>query len=236
MSEESGGEETPSYYLAEGIAGTGEAPDYFKADKYKTIADQAKAYTEAEKRISEMGEKIKHFPGAPDQYEVKLPEGVTMDTEDPMFAHAQDWARGINLGQEGFESLVGLYAEMEAAKQKAFEDQFEVEKSSIDNFDSRVSNINSYLKANELESLADAITTKDQLEQFEKLLDLAGKASISGEGDQSGIPTQEEIDKLMFEKDEYGRTIYGRDPERTKKVQSMLARRVGKGMNEQQFG
>ena len=39
-----------SWYLSEGVGGEGEAPVWFKGDKYKTIADQAQAYPELEKR------------------------------------------------------------------------------------------------------------------------------------------------------------------------------------------
>ena len=46
------------YFLTEGIKGTGDTPEWFKADKYKSIADQAKAYTELEKRFG-------GFKGAP---------------------------------------------------------------------------------------------------------------------------------------------------------------------------
>ena len=46
------------YFLTEGIKGSGETPEWFKADKYKSIADQAKAYTELEKRFG-------GFKGAP---------------------------------------------------------------------------------------------------------------------------------------------------------------------------
>lgn len=46
------------YFLTEGIKGAGDTPEWFKADKYKSIADQAKAYTELEKRFG-------GFKGAP---------------------------------------------------------------------------------------------------------------------------------------------------------------------------
>jgi len=36
------------YFLTEGIKGTGDTPEWYKAEKYKSVADQAKAYTELE--------------------------------------------------------------------------------------------------------------------------------------------------------------------------------------------
>lgn len=226
----------PTYFLAENVAGEGDTPEWFKADKYKTIADQAKAYVEAEKSLGQMRDKIGKFTGAPEQYDVVLPDGVQLDTEDPIFSQAQEWARGINLDQDGFNSLVEMYSKIELAKEQAFEEQYNQEKSQIENFDSRVKNINDFLTANKMEALADSITTKAGLEQFEALLNMAGKSSISAEGDTSSIPTEEEINKLMFEKDEFGRQIYGYDKERQAKVRKMLEARVGKGYHQQMVG
>jgi len=50
-----------TFSWSEGVNGEGEAPEYFKADKYKSVADQAKAYTELEKRFG-------GFTGAPEAY------------------------------------------------------------------------------------------------------------------------------------------------------------------------
>ena len=34
------------FFLSEGIKGVGDQPEWYKADKYKSVAEQAKAYTE----------------------------------------------------------------------------------------------------------------------------------------------------------------------------------------------
>ena len=39
------------YFLTDGIKGTGEAPEWYKSDRYKSVADQAAAYTELEKKF-----------------------------------------------------------------------------------------------------------------------------------------------------------------------------------------
>ena len=46
------------YFLSDGIKGTGETPEWYKGDKYKSVAEQAKAYTELEKKFG-------GFTGAP---------------------------------------------------------------------------------------------------------------------------------------------------------------------------
>lgn len=48
----------PKFLFADGVEGTGETPEWFKSNKYKTVADQAKAYTELESRFGA-------FSGAP---------------------------------------------------------------------------------------------------------------------------------------------------------------------------
>jgi len=39
------------YFLTDGIKGSGDSPEWYKADKYKSVAEQAKAYTELEKEV-----------------------------------------------------------------------------------------------------------------------------------------------------------------------------------------
>lgn len=241
------------FSYADGVAGEGDAPEWFKADKYANVSEQAKAYVEAEKQLKSLSDKahqfnqtekelndlrvrLGSFTGAPETYELSLPEGVEIDPEDPMIARAQEWAKGLNLNQEGYNSALAMYSEIRMAEQKAMEDSLVELRSKIDNFDGRTKNINDFLTANKMEALADVIQTEEELVQFESLLELAGKASISVDGDGDPIPTEEEINKLMFEKDEHGRTIYGRDKARTEQVRKMWERRVGKGMHRQEFG
>ena len=82
------------YFLTEGIKGTGDTPEWFKADKYKSIADQAKAYTELEKRFG-------GFKGAPkDGYQA--PEGIEQD--DALFAELKTFAEETNMSQDANRS------------------------------------------------------------------------------------------------------------------------------------
>ena len=82
--------ETPTegWFLNEEVKGEGDVPEWFKADKYKSVAEQAKAYAGLESKLGA-------FTGAPkDGYEVELPEGVDveLDSEDPMLVNFNDWA------------------------------------------------------------------------------------------------------------------------------------------------
>ena len=64
-------EEVATWNLSEDTPGKGDAPEWFKADKYKTVADQAKAYKDLEGRFGS-------FTGAPEEYaDVTLDENLT---------------------------------------------------------------------------------------------------------------------------------------------------------------
>lgn len=227
-----------SYYYSDGIAGDGDAPEWFQANKYKTVADQAKAYPELQKMYGELTNKYKGISGAPEAYEIKAPEGVdiSVDPEDPVFMRATEWAKENGLPQETFDGLMGVYAELELAKQQAATDFMNEEMGKIENFDNRSRNIDDFLKANNMESLAGVITSADQLEQFEKLLEMTGRDPIGVESEGATVPTEEEIHKLMFEKDEFGRQIYNYDKERQARVRKMWQQRVGGGNYQQTVG
>jgi len=99
----------PSWFLAENMPGDGDRPEWFK-DKYKSVADQAKAYADLEKRFG-------GFTGAPESYELTLPEGVEgqFDMEDPRLAAFQEAARESNMSQETFTKFLHQYIEGEVA-------------------------------------------------------------------------------------------------------------------------
>lgn len=227
-----------SFYYSDGVAGSGNAPEWFQSGKYKTVEDQAKAYPELQKMYGDLTNKYKGISGAPESYEIRAPEGVDIqvDAEDPVFMRATEWAKENGLPQETFDGLMGVYAELELAKQQAQNDFFKEEMGKIENFDNRSKNIDDFLKANNMESLAGVITSADQLEQFEKLLEMTGRDPVGVSSEGASVPSEEEIHKLMFEKDEFGRQIYGYDKERQGRVRKMWEARVGKGDYHQTVG
>jgi hypothetical protein len=102
----------PEWFYADGTPGKGKMPDWFKADKYKTVDKQAEAYAHLEKRLGK-------FIGAPEdgKYEFKAPEGlnVELDHEHPLVKELQDWGMKTQLSQEGYNQLLGMLAQYEAA-------------------------------------------------------------------------------------------------------------------------
>ncbi len=97
------------YLFADGIVGEGEAPEWFKNDKYKTVSDQAKAYTELESKFGA-------FTGAPKDgvYEI---EGVDFE-DNPLMGTVAEWGKEMQLSAEGLESLVVKVGELAAKQQE----------------------------------------------------------------------------------------------------------------------
>ena len=77
------------YFLSDGIKGTGDTPEWYKSDKYKSVAEQAKAYTELEKKFG-------GFTGAPkDGY--AGPEGIEPD--DALLQELTEFANKTGMSQ-----------------------------------------------------------------------------------------------------------------------------------------
>jgi len=86
---------------SEELAGKGEKPEWFK-EKYKTVEDQAKAYTELEKKLGA-------FKGAPENgYDL---EALGELGKQPAVAHFAEFFKEKNLSQEGFEEVVQQFYE-----------------------------------------------------------------------------------------------------------------------------
>lgn len=102
----------PEWFLRPGVKGEGPAPEFFLADKYKTLEDQAAAYPHLAKKLGA-------FTGAPPdgKYEFKLPEGVDgeFDTEHPMYKDLVSMAGEMQISNDGFNKLMGAFAKYEAS-------------------------------------------------------------------------------------------------------------------------
>jgi RNAse (barnase) inhibitor barstar len=111
------------WFLAEGVPGAGDKPDYFIDSKYKTLADQAKAYRAKQ---AEFDAKLKGFAGAPDNYEIKLSDDlkdIKLNTEDPLYKEFSDFAKQNNMTQESFNNVVNLFLKHSASEFQADADK-----------------------------------------------------------------------------------------------------------------
>lgn len=101
-------EEKPEpWFLSEGLEGVGEAPEWFKKDKYKSVAEQAKAYVDLEKKFGET-------KGAPkDGYDLSSFEETGINAEDPFVKHFSETFKELNLTQEGFNRVIQEFYEVQ---------------------------------------------------------------------------------------------------------------------------
>lgn len=106
------------WFYADGVKGEGPPPEWYKAGKYKSLADQAKAYTDLEKKLGA-------FTGAPEEYELSLPEGVEgeLDSEDPLLAEFVTTAKELNISQEAFNKILHMFVKHDAASQATHKEQ-----------------------------------------------------------------------------------------------------------------
>lgn len=146
-----GTQQGPSeWFWAEGVKGSDRPPEWFKADKYKSVAEQARAYAELEKKYGEISGRLKGFAGAPEKYELSLPDDlkdqVEWSTDDPLLKEFQDFARSKGMDQETFTGLLHMFAKYEFAQTAT---DLAAEKAALgERADERLSGFHSWAKAN----------------------------------------------------------------------------------------
>jgi hypothetical protein len=93
------------WYWDDGVPGTAEKPEWLQP-KYKSVKEQAKAYTELQKKFGA-------FKGAPDEYEIKTQVGdeeVVLDAQnDPILKEFLEHAKANNVSNEYANQVVGMF-------------------------------------------------------------------------------------------------------------------------------
>jgi hypothetical protein len=92
-----------SWFYDENMPGQGERPEWLK-DKYKSAADQAKAYNELDKKLGK-------FQGAPENYSTEIPDAPDFKFEegDPMLADFLKMAKEANASQDFVTNVLNHY-------------------------------------------------------------------------------------------------------------------------------
>ena len=165
-----------SWFLSEGVAGEGEAPEWFKTGKYATIADQAKAYTGLESKLGS-------FTGAPENgYETVIPEGLNVEIPegDPLLDSFNEWAQAGGLSQDAHSELLGLYVNNIVGSQPNMEE--EMKKIGPD-AGQRVSDMVQWAKGTldegEFATLQSLATTADGFRLLERMKSLTRETQVS---------------------------------------------------------
>ncbi len=224
---------TPApWYLAEGVQGVGDMPDYFKFDKYQNLSEQAKAYKDLESQFGS-------FTGAPkDGYQVNLSEDVTnagieINKEDPLYEEAIKFAGDNQMNQEGFDSMMNLYATAKIADVQALDKYKEDQIAGMDNGQARVNNLIAWGKANLSEELfkgfEDMPTSAEAVLSLEHIIGMTQAQSITPNGGSGSDETisAEELTAMQFEKDEYGNRRLSTDPAFRAKFDDLMKKKHG---------
>lgn len=215
--DDNSGSESQAWSYAEGVVGAGEVPEWFKGDKYKSVAEQAKAYTELEGKFGS-------FTGAPEEYGVFVSDelkeqGLEISADDPIMEEAMKFARDSNMNQEGFNQMVNLYAMTQIAEQTAISDAKAEEITALGpNSETRLDNLAKWGKANMSEDqyagFEEMIQSAASVQAVERLISLTRNAPLSPDTVHSAPSvSSEEVRAMQFEKDEYGNRRINTDPD-----------------------
>ena len=164
------------WMMSEDVKGEGEAPEWFKSNKYKTVADQAKAYAGLESKLGA-------FTGSPeDGYKVELPEGIDaeIDAEDPMLVNFNEWATEAGLSQEAHSKLMEIYVNGLMEAQPSIDD--EIKRMGKD-APQRINDFTSWAKTNfdesEFATLQSLATTAEGFGVLEKMRGMLRETDVS---------------------------------------------------------
>ncbi len=215
--------EDAKWYYSEGSPAPGEVPDWFKADKYKSMDEQAKAYAELEPRFGA-------FTGAPKDgtYAINMPEGFTgeFDTEHDLFQELNKWAGENQFSQDAYDGIIGMFARYEASM---VPDMSEIKKQLGDDADNRLNSTMQWAKTNlsadDYAAFRNAQTQTNAADVFKVVEAVIAKTRQvampkPGEDVVNAMPTGlEEVNQLQLAVDDNGRRKYVEDSEYRKMVE-----------------
>lgn len=210
-------EENTGWLHADGVQGEGDAPEWFKGEKYKSVAEQAKAYGELEGKFGA-------FTGAPDEYALELSnelteQGVQIDKDDVLLTEAHKFAKDAGMNQEGFNQMINLYAMSKLAEAGAINEGRNDELKALgNNAQGRIDNINKWAGANldedMMQGFQEMTTTAASVQALEQLIAMTRNAPVSpAELEGASVANEAEVKAMQFEKDENGNRKINTDPE-----------------------
>ncbi|WP_299083200.1 hypothetical protein [uncultured Paraglaciecola sp.] len=215
------------------LDGAGDKPEWFKGDKYLTVADQAKAYTDLEAKFG-------NFTGAPEEYAIEvpadlaLPEGITweFDDNDPLLQAFIPVAKEMNLDQGGFDKMIRMFIEQEA--QSAAGEAQTVEKEMAEVGDpNRVSSLGAFAKANMpgdvYNKFHDMLTTAASVDVFEWFAQQSRESMLPNPNDlpAAGAVTKDELAEMEGKKGPDGKLLWLTDKTHRAKIERMRQQYFG---------
>jgi len=202
------------YFLSDGVKGQGDAPEWYMGDKYKSVADQAKGYSELQKKFGS-------FTGTPkDGY--TLPEGV--EEGDELYKQLQEFATESNMSQDGMAKAWELLSAQSGVNEEISK---EAEMAKLgDNAQERINQLDNALKfklGDKYGDVADLVTDANGVLLAEALVKSFQpvKLPIDGGEHPQGL-VWADVEKEMFKKDENGRLLRSTDQAHNAKVERMM--------------
>jgi len=210
-------------WLAEGVKGKAEGLDWYKADKYKTVAEQAKAYSELEKKFG-------GFKGAPESYQMPDLGGIQLDPEDPLYSQFSEWAKGKNMDQDAFgEAIEMLSTYVETAD--AIDQKQELEKlgpQAGQLIQQAGRFLDNHFEGEDLQRARDALTTADSVWLVNKLIGATAPPKLPSEGGHNpeGL-TADTLREMANKTNEAGQLLRSVDPAYNRQVQQAYEKFYG---------
>lgn len=197
---------------------TTENPEWFKANKYKTVEDQAKAYGELESKLG-------GFTGKPEAY--SLNEGIEADSNNPLFAGLGEIGAKYNMNNDMYNDIVSMYNTQVTEDATAYREA-QLKELGADG-ETRIKNINDWVGANVPADFKDNFLNWSQSAK-----DVAALEALIGmtKGQKVGNPevtkqtaafTEEGLKALQFELDDRGHRKMSTNPDHAKKVREYSA-------------
>jgi len=203
-------------------------PDWFAANKFKSLEDQARAYAELEKRAGA-------FSGAPDEdYVVPQVEGLDEGVMDnnPMVMWFKQVARDTNLNQETFDRIISGYL---ATEQEMITYSRENEMVALgDNAKNRLTNLGDWgqanLSAEQWEIFKSVASTAVGVDLLESMIGKTREAKLARDPDAQAAGaanTAEELRQMRYAKNENGQLRMAVEPGYKKQVDAAYAELYG---------
>ena len=207
-------------------------------DLNDAIKDQAKSYSELQSRFGS-------FTGAPEEYEISVSEELTeagfqLDNESEMLKDAKEFAKGLNMNQEGFNKMIELWATNELAEHRAAEEARKQAFESLDNGQTRINNISAWanksLPPELVGELDSVLQTPEQVKLVESMIAMTRNAPVNPDNAAPSSISKEEVQKMQFEKDENGNRRINTDPEFKARYIKLRNEAYGTEEHRQQYG
>lgn len=220
----------------------------FVLDKYRAEGrSEAEAMQLQAQSYSELQSRFGSFTGAPETYEAVLSEelteaGVELVADDPMLERAFELGKELNMSQDGMSKLINMYAEIQLAENKAYEEQrAENMKLLGANASSRIDGINKWIDANldneTAQGLRGIATTAEGIKAIEQLISKTKAAPVAPtEGNPVPSVAAQEVQEMQFAKDEHGNRKINTDPEFKKEYQRKRDALYGTQEHRQMIG